>query len=107
MGGDGDATPLQSLLVAPEIAPGGCQQGDVPGSTRALLTALWVADGLVADKARTHLRDGCGFTVSPLLHSGFAVLVGHRDVERGDRGSVSAIWLEWFEGLEAGLAVFF
>ena len=105
LSGDRDAAPLQSLFVAPEIASGGCQQGDVAGSARAPLTAFRVADGLTANQACAHLGDGLGFAVPLLLGVGPAVFVGYRDAERGDRGPFGASWLEGIKGLEARLAV--
>ena len=92
--GDGDATLLQRLLIAPELAPGRCQQGDVAGPARALTADLRVANLLAADQSRAHVRDGFGLAV-PLLRSGrLSILVRHRDVEGGDRRSLVARWLK-------------
>ena len=40
LGGDGDAAPLQRLLVAPELASGRCQQRDIARPARALPAGL-------------------------------------------------------------------
>ena len=106
LGGDGDAALFQRFLVAPEVAPGRRQQGDVSGPARAQPAVLGVGDRLAADQARAQLGDGLRLPRrAAALRIGLAVLVGHFDIQGGDRGSPVPRRPEGVEGLEAGLAV--
>ena len=112
LGGDGNAMSLQGLLVAPELAPGGRQQGDVAGPTGAAFTTavgvgvgVGVANHLASNETRAYLRNGFRLAVALFLGGGLALLVGHRNVQRCHRRALDPIGLERIQRREPGLIV--
>ena len=105
LGRDRDAVPFERLLIAPEVGPGGRQQGNIARLAGPHFTALRIANGLAADQLRTHGSHGSGFPVPQLLDLRPVRFVCCRDVQGKDRRASGTRGLKGNEGLEARLAV--
>jgi hypothetical protein len=78
---DRNAAPLQRFFIAPKIVSRRREEGDVAGPAGAALPGLAIENGLATDQARTHVGDSLGFAVALAFGRGFAVGIGHGNVE--------------------------
>ncbi|MNI62591.1 hypothetical protein D3C73_1179190 [compost metagenome] len=74
------ASPPKGFFIAPQIASGRREQGDIAGLTNPVGAGAAIEDHLAADQAGAHLSDGFGLGVTLLLGARLAVLVGNGDV---------------------------
>ena len=70
LGGDRDAVPLKGFFVAPQVASGRREQGDVARPADPAGAGATIEDHFAADQAGAQLGDGFGFGVALLLGGG-------------------------------------
>ena len=92
LGGDGDAALLQSLLVTPELAPGGRQQCDVAGPAQAVARRSRSRESDSLPIRRAHMSATASASPSRCCAAdGLTVFIRHFDVQGRDRGPSAAL----------------